>query len=293
MSLKDKEKKLFHYTSAKGLTGIITNQKIWATAYHCTNDRSEFTYSKEILDNLFRAAISSRFPIAETKDIEKLIKKLNFLVYSKLVQNFFEHPSFNHLIICFTSESDDPDVNENGLLSQWRGYGKDGGYAIQFDRESLNFEKENIGKVVYGFHNKNEWTEKVLKNYIIPWCHKFDNFDDIRPDSFIPKNNRKTLDLLCDLCEMAVFTKNPHFKEENEYRYLLTVRSNSRFNYLDRDGLIVPYVPVDIDATTCIKRIIVGPSGRVDDRVRSVKMLLKSKKLDIKVTKSAIPYDKG
>jgi len=63
--------------------------------------------------------------------------------------------------------------------------------------------------------------------------------------------------------------------------------------YFYRNGLIVPYVSPPIDIIPCIKRIIIGPSPRIEDRAKSVRSLLKSHKLNVKVDVSEIPYDKG
>ena len=38
------EKPLFHYTSLKGLHGIVTSESIWATHYMFLNDSTEYTY---------------------------------------------------------------------------------------------------------------------------------------------------------------------------------------------------------------------------------------------------------
>jgi hypothetical protein len=49
-------------------------------------------------------------------------------MYESVGQNFY--------VTCFCGESDDEYVNQNGLLSQWRGYG-DGGFAIVFDTRGI------------------------------------------------------------------------------------------------------------------------------------------------------------
>ncbi len=39
--------------------------------------------------------------------------------------------------VCFLPGSGKRTAQNDGLLSQWRGYGKDGGYALVFDSQKL------------------------------------------------------------------------------------------------------------------------------------------------------------
>src|SRR4051812_31880063 len=54
--------KLFHYTSADGLRGIIERDVIWATNYRYVNDLTEFLYANAIL----REEILARLPSASS-----------------------------------------------------------------------------------------------------------------------------------------------------------------------------------------------------------------------------------
>jgi hypothetical protein len=58
-----------------------------------------------------------------------------------------EFLALKHFIACFTLIKSD-DEYDDGLLSQWRGYGDDGGYAIEFD-------KENLEKLIKALNDKN------------------------------------------------------------------------------------------------------------------------------------------
>jgi len=48
---------LYHYTSFDGLKGILESKKLWLTDYQCTNDLSEFGYSKAIFQHYIKEAI--------------------------------------------------------------------------------------------------------------------------------------------------------------------------------------------------------------------------------------------
>ena len=66
--------------------------------------------------------------------------------------------------------NEDSDSYKDGLLSMWRGYGSEGGYAIQFNKHNLVklFYNEKTclnGKVCY--EQENTLKESTLKNAII------------------------------------------------------------------------------------------------------------------------------
>ena len=105
--------------------------------------------------------------------------------------------------------------------------------------------------------------------------------------------------MLSELTLLAPFCKNPHFFEEKEFRISYGIDNDTDCNFTNRNGLIIPYIELDFDIISCINRIIIGPSPRSDDRVRSVKALLKSciekhelKNINIDVTASNIPFNR-
>ncbi len=55
--------KLYHYTTAEGLKGIIESDKIWATNYRYVNDLTEIFYSDEILREEILRKLPSATPL--------------------------------------------------------------------------------------------------------------------------------------------------------------------------------------------------------------------------------------
>ena len=47
---------LFHYTTARGLIGILTSGQLRNTAYYCANDESELATGQGVLTASFRTA---------------------------------------------------------------------------------------------------------------------------------------------------------------------------------------------------------------------------------------------
>lgn len=146
---------LFHYTGLHGLQGIVESQTLWATHSSFVNDHSEIIAFEPTFRAILRPSIEEGLNDLESiskLDYTRILKTIGREGYIQaatdgVVNGFFgglrqsEHihkqgPSFDAFITSFCTTND---VNEerHGLLSQWRGYGADGGYAIVFDTERL------------------------------------------------------------------------------------------------------------------------------------------------------------
>jgi hypothetical protein len=113
--------KLFHYTTADGVLGIIGKNEIWATSAYYLNDSAEITYGYGVLKEALQTWIASR-PITD--------ESLAVGTARDLLRGFGEDLLNKNLIspiylACF--------CEEDNLLSQWRAYGQAGGYSLGFD----------------------------------------------------------------------------------------------------------------------------------------------------------------
>lgn len=147
---------LYHYTSASGLYGMIERQQLWATNIAYLNDAEERTgFFDRRFPNLLLTSIDvavselAKSPkgtsaIAEFGGIESVKKNLleSFRDIFRSHTLKFDEPYT--LSFCRPPEHDP----ENGLLSQWRGYGPDGGYAVVFDTNGI----ESLCKLELAFH---------------------------------------------------------------------------------------------------------------------------------------------
>lgn len=137
---------LYHYTNAEGLHGIITSQYLRTTNIAFLNDAEErIRYFEKrmplVLGQAIRAVLDEQIKIPEF-----LVKIEQNGGYEKVVTN-----KLSSLIMAIRGASDlmdepyvasfcgakNPSVARDGLLSQWRAYGADGGYAIVFDTNGL------------------------------------------------------------------------------------------------------------------------------------------------------------
>ena len=313
-----RENALFHYTTADGLNGIFQTGEIWSTAYYCTNDESELATGKGILTPLFTRkshelieARDQRLKFFQKGPLEALdqAEKFEQLILS------FALSSLCAYITCFCKPNNKEEFY-HGLLSQWRGYGGDGGYALQFDREKLLKQIEIANKSdkynyelqdVY-YDNNNPLKEKVLEKqeaFVNAYVQYFDEID--RPIGELIKNNSISNPIASLLggpleayLEYLVQTKNKHFSEEQECRLSL-VQVVQHYDgclpvdYFNRNGLLVPYIKTpksSFNVIDCVEWIIIGPSPRLEARIKSINQLVKRSGRDIKVRPSHIPYTK-
>jgi hypothetical protein len=213
---------------------------------------------------------------------------------------------FNNMepyIASFCTPADEESAR-HGLLSQWRGYGADGGYAIQFDRYKLeqlivernkkapsSFIMRDVSYDKESHHNANLLAFKSeFETAFLAELDRLINFTSLEPFSPLKDVSHGALNVLLD---GLLNKKNHHFREEREVRLSFGLVASDRkllkTKYYVRDGLIVPYVE-SFDVVRCIKSIVVGPAPRQDVRVYTVMNLLKTLDIQVPVIPSMIPF---
>jgi Protein of unknown function (DUF2971) len=148
---------LHHYTDEAGLSGIVASNCFRATNYEDLNDSSEVVHLKERLRPELvgrlreilrrRRASNSRLDreIQRSGGMNKCADDLADDLIRSLYRTAFEPNSEDPLadtagtpfIASFCSHRHDEYERENGLLSQWRGYGGKSGFCIVLDTARL------------------------------------------------------------------------------------------------------------------------------------------------------------
>jgi hypothetical protein len=310
-----REETLFHYTTANGLLGILRNNEIWSTAYYCTNDESELTAGKDILTQVFRSKTKEIIQEVDSR-VDKSRNHSGDVIW-KIANNFDQMilklalNSCGVYITCFCKPSNQEDFL-HGLLSQWRGYGIDEGYALQISRSKLQARIEQAQEVDglnYELQKVYYSPDNPLKGKVLKHAEAFtDAYSDFVYESAkldfkkgIPNPIEKLLGgPLERLLDFLICTKNGHFSEENECRMSVIESASSGSgvlpaNYFNRNGLLVPYVstPASFKFLDCVEWIIVGPSPRIGDRFNSVTQMVRKMGLQIKVRPSQIPFSRA
>ncbi|MEM7223000.1 MAG: DUF2971 domain-containing protein [Pseudomonadota bacterium] len=305
---------LFHYTTAAGLIGILESKELWSTAYFCTNDESELTAGTGILKPMFWRAthdlVDGNDPMVQTFNN----RGVDIFDYAR----DFEQHIIGHIfhlscayITCFCKPTSEEDF-KHGLLSQWRAYGVDGGYALQFSRRKLEAAIEKAYKekklnydlqdVYYTEDNplkaEVESHENAFVGAYIRHLQELADQNVWQRKSFTSPLSGLFDGAFLSLVNFLIQTKNRHFSEENECRLTLleAVASEAELlpvNYFNREGLVVPYKRTpheDLPILDCIEWIIIGPSTREDARYKSVSQMVKTAGLEIEVRPSRIPF---
>lgn len=156
---------LFHYTTAAGLTRILESRSLHATHYKYLNDTSEVVHLAPQLKKITKPGVVAAIKDAADKNsrvaeyvanhggldsvveeqVGKMIDTLYTVTFGINRKNIF----LEFYFVCFCHHGAGSYERDNGLLSQWRAYGRDAGYAIVFNVKKLTdlFEKE--GKLHY------------------------------------------------------------------------------------------------------------------------------------------------
>lgn len=317
----DTHPELWHYTTATGLIGILNSRQLWATNIYFLNDAEEYSgFFDYRLSNIARSGIDEALKsFSKTNTGQELIRSkgglapttvwLESLVHGSMRRSTHASPAY---ITSFC-----PAISDSGMLSQWRGYGQDGGYAIVFRTKELSdlLQKEAssyqymhffIGNVDYfdaqrGLlenHIETLEREKVIRNVILRML-----------------SNKSLSESDADQLAEATFSlasrhKHSGFQEEREIRISAVLSDNETIlrykdrvpnlpekpiRFISRGGVLIPYIALfesisDDLRSLPISKIVVGPHPDKTKRQRSVEAMLKELNIDAPVVASDIPY---
>lgn len=316
----DVYERLYHYTTFEGLLGILNTRSLWATNYKFLNDTSELNlFLNEKLPEVFRETIYKKYKQFFDENPEKFEEFKSktrkdlwdvCLFESQSLIRSFMSPLNEQIYICsLCGDNQDDFTNKNGLLSQWRAYGKNGGFAIVLNTKEMEtiLEKEfasymygsiSMSDVIYS-HDIARFKSELgqdLETIIKHAEHIINNL--ISGEQYIKfEKNSYSAFLNC----IARY-KHQGFKEENEVRifshlllepfkaYETEGKVEKEVLFRGNELLKTPYISLfgNKDSQLPIKEIIVGPQREQDKRCSFIKTLLRNE--DIEVTKSEIPY---
>ena len=322
---KDADFNLWHYTTAEGLKGILSDQTLWATDYRYLNDESEITYSKTIIHQAMLPKVI--YKIKQICRVNSGAKKM--ATFHGGVRNIADIETRDTIDILFDAMLNPPDSpqripfvlsfckvpkndsfkQDNGLLSQWHGYGKDGGYAIIFnttelirdfvkERESFCYGPTADDPVVYDTDNLGK-TDDMKKHLSILSDYAYRVCESRLSEKEFPHTKKTDIEALF---ACMAFLKHKGFEEEKEYRFCVmpsskevpgdSPRAIKKIETRNSGGTLVSYIRLfERSGNLSIKGICVGPHHEKESRRESIKTYLGSIGLDkVKVFSSEIPY---
>jgi hypothetical protein len=309
---------VFHYTNVAAFENIYKEQKFRATHYEDLNDASEMkrfslkVYDfirptiRELVVNRMLCNAEGAIEINRHGGIDNLVNKEATTLLDIFHNSTFGARELQPFVCSFCSHGAQSYEAKHGLLSQWRGYGADGGVAIVLDtlciENRLQHEKtifahpiNHIGDVIYDNDDA-----RILNEF-----HKvFDFFRQFfNGGCAIPSSTDTDPEIFFNFLFGTTLVKHHAFHEENEIRIVVSPRTskNSLFSnsghdskpskivlYAQRGNREVRYIDLFGDAPLLIKRIIVGPSRIQNLNYQKISDQVKHD--GIEVFKSEIPF---
>ena len=268
---------VYHYTTPTALKNIIEKRCIWLSEIHYLNDKSELTYTYELLHKI----LENSFDI--DKDFkETLINLITIKRYASPLR-IRELPSKNIFIASFSNASDE--------LLLWNYYTKSEhkyGYNIGFNKQQL-FPNSRVfcvqpqfyfKDVIYTESEQEERLRKILQIYNKGFV-EFEEKDD----------KDHLIDLFLYLINLlSIFFKHKSFESEKEFRLVFIDNvKNPKIDvqYRIANGIFVPFINYKFSAKT-IKSITASPLIDIN-LCDGLEQFLQSNKIKVEVQKSDVP----
>jgi hypothetical protein len=243
---------VYHYTTASGLLGIISTRKLWMTDIEFMNDAAELAYARPIILESLRTLADE----VATTDEDTADDMQAYLLRSAAGELEPSAQNYHVYAVCFCEEGD--------LLSQWRAYGGEGGYAIGFRTEwlleaSASHDSFHFAKVVYGLDNARPHLDAMLNEMAQPVAGFPGSTGNVR--------------LMEHVLPTVPTIKHPTFAEEQEWRLLSTGGGVTGLRFRTGSVGLVPYVEVGFP-DNAVAQVVVGPGQHSPVRINAVCQLL-------------------
>lgn len=279
---------LYHYTTLKGLIGILESQRLWATNALCLNDASELTYGFRLITNEIKSVRES----ATDFDYK------NFLGDKERMMDDPKGPVGDCYMVCFCENGD--------LLSQWRSYGdRGGGCSIGFSANEIGMKWSPppnflLRKIIYDSAEQKE----IVSSALSMTYEASRELTSGKTNADAKHINVFLWHFLQDhLHDILLSFKHPSFSQEEEWRLIEPFHAIERDHHSRRLKFrviasdIVPFVELDISPAAGVntgrlpvKEINLGPISHPDLSERTTSMLLeKYGYCHIKLNSSGIP----
>ncbi len=312
----DDHTKLYHYTSLCALNGMLESNQLWATHIRYMNDNTEYLHAQNLFTEKLTVEIRGWLTDSLLKnprlkvvvDGNGGIVAQSKVLCSQLLKAMYNVAGDEFYVLSFSAKQNDPYTEVNGLLSQWRAYGREHGVMLVFDTlklcEMLSHESKKFqyigplnADVVYSHDQRTIQTELgPMFDELLPYCeHLIFGLNGVE---LPPKKAMQAF--------ISISTRFKHraFFEEREVRIVLPrindamklVRAGAHplpeklKEFRNSDSGRIPYIRLFGEGFSKlpIEKIVVGPHK---DKDNTAKELRNSPLIrDITVVVSDIPY---
>jgi len=303
---------LYHYTKPEAFEGIIRSQTLWCSHYRAMTDDKEIELARELLT---RAVAPRMDSIIETEKFNRRIRRtwkasgggaktardLVNSLYGATYDGKAHYSALSPYLFSFSTHSNDTEFErEHGVRSQWDSYAGPDGYCLVFDIRSIADLLKQEGTVRY-------WAWLMIQ----PVRYADRPIEEIFPElvSGLADTLRQILSGIREpeaaAREFLIGTtllKRSQYKPEREVRIVAIPGTARLARHAKKE------YPREFDSTASlpeirtrphsdrryvalfdglgirlpIKRIIIGPGARPDERAALARSLLS----DVPITKS-------
>lgn len=326
--IEDEHPELFHYTGLAGLTGILESRELWATHARFLSDEAELTEFRNYLPQIIRPSVTGalegiyrsqprkRALIDRQGGLEASVNETIRAFVDAIYQTTFgidgRRPFAEVYVLSFCTPATQRQA-DHGLLSQWRGYGKVGGYALVFDTGSLSDAIRDEAQrwsqfTVFG--GDVIYSDAPPEAIRVEFGEVLDTIGTGVGEWLTTEDQRRLDPLYLNLLSVSCRYKHWGFSEEREVRIVAIPPNPDIIVEATRRQDVVKEIPIHLRRVRGrriptihlfddyrasgkrlpINRIIVGPGGDRHERRRTVEQIVKACNLDIPITMSEIPY---
>jgi Protein of unknown function (DUF2971) len=308
---------IFHYTTPAGLLGILSSGSLFATDYRFLNDASEGAIIKQfvlptleaeaaaVTTALLAKGIAKNFYKDHGEAVHRLQAEQLYRVFMTAVNN-----SAPFFVVSFCRHDEGTEEYANGLLSQWRGYGESGGFAIEFDEELIDqlVHREMSCYAYLGFKSCDvTYAGAGTKFDTLPYKGVAAQmikivFAEEGIDISDVAGNKDLNEAAVAFFNQAPFLKHWGFHEENEFRVsVLCLRAKAvtrlarplkPIKLRTKGSSIIFYIELfsGFDEPLPIKSIIVGPHAHQARQAEALHIVAETTGLNFTVRLSGIPF---
>jgi hypothetical protein len=323
----DEREYLFHYTTQAGLEGILNSQCLHATHYAYLNDEAEVTAlrpkllelaiqsAKETLEMLARRSPDIKRKMEKDGGVNEIAIREAEVLVGKLYRLTFgggdQKAATSPFVVSFCAHDENAYEFKHGLLSQWRAYGKNIGYALVFDAKKLGelFLEQGAINWTSGGHFSDVVYDGDDEKFRAEFSTLLECFKNFYP-RFITGDFSAISELYIPFTSSTSRFKHRAFREENEVRIVfcpcddddvkdMKLREPAKYEEMKSRTVLarefkegfVPYIKLlQRDGRQLpITRIIVGPHFGRSESAKKIAQFLQFKGLDIPVEISQTP----
>lgn len=291
-----KGEKLYHYTTAEGVRGIVENREFMATKSDFLNDKLEFQYAVEVMERLtekyiVNESLRERFFSKLKKEIDRL-----GIIAPVCDDHYCKDDGLSFYVVAFSK------LQNNALL--WAEFTDFKGYCLEFDYMKLveGFQHRVFlhGTVIYDEEEQmNGLLESLLsciRNLQENGMTDLEGFFEEETEISEASLDKLVAEMAVVVSVYAMFFKKSFFEGEEEYRFIFPPVINelgmAKPDFRLLDQIFLPYIMVEFDRKLeeiPLESVMVGAKNNSDIAVRGVKYFLRSQELEIPVLLSDIP----